>query len=44
MSLGMPIRPIGTPLAIAAREFGSLSAKAIMFESNGPGAMAFTVM
>jgi hypothetical protein len=44
MSSGSPIRPSGTLPAIAARVCGSFSAKAIILLSNGPGAMALTVI
>jgi hypothetical protein len=44
MSSGRPIRPSGTPAAITARLAGSSSANAIILESNGPGAIALTVM
>ncbi len=44
MSSGSPTRPSGTLAAMAARLSGSSSANAIILLSNGPGAIALTVI
>ena len=42
MSSGRPIRPSGEDAAIESPKLRYVSA--IIFDSNGPGAMAFTVI
>ena len=44
MSSGVPMRPFGIVPSTTARRSGSSSAKAIILLSNGPGAIAFTLI